>query len=204
MSSQILPVTQRSYRHAAQVLGKAFANEPVSVVIYRKFTPERRVRALTVDFSVELEVCLRKGYAIQVEEGEKIVAVAVIYPPGTYPLPWQEQWKFLFKSVLANGWYDVKSWLKWLKEAEKFHPAGAHYYLLYIGVDPDYQGRGYGSAILAHLAAKADGERVGCYLENASPRNLPFYQRFGFRIVQEKEIIGFPTWFMWREPNLSP
>jgi hypothetical protein len=39
---------------------------------------------------------------------------------------------------------------------------------------------------------------VGCYLENANPRNTSFYQRFGFQIVSEKEIIGLPAWFMWR------
>jgi hypothetical protein len=35
-------------------------------------------------------------------------------------------------------------------------------------------------------------------LETASRVNLPLYQRFGFEIAHEEEIIGLPAWFMWR------
>ncbi|HSB66064.1 MAG TPA: GNAT family N-acetyltransferase [Anaerolineales bacterium] len=200
MSPHIEPITQHNYRNAALVLGNAFADEPVSLVVYRSFTPARRAQALTVDFSAELWVALRKGYPIQISQDGKVIAAALIYPPGRYPLPLLDQWVFLFKSVLGNGWYDVRSWMKWLNEVDKLHPTYAHYYLEYIGVDPAVQGQGLGSCLMEHLVSIADREGVGCYLENASPRNLPFYQRFGFKIIYEKEIIGFPTWFMWRDP----
>jgi hypothetical protein len=39
-------------------------------------------------------------------------------------------------------------------------------------------------------------------LENANPRNLPFYQRFGFQVLINKDIIDIPTWFMWRSPTV--
>jgi GNAT superfamily N-acetyltransferase len=67
-------------------------------------------------------------------------------------------------------------------------------------VEPEQQGKAVGTAIMQHLVEKADEAKVGCYLENSNPRNLPFYQRFGFQTVIEKEIIGVPAWFMWRSP----
>jgi GNAT superfamily N-acetyltransferase len=206
MLPRIEPITRQTYRQAATVLGEAFADEPVSIAVYRNFSHERRARALAVDFSAELAVALRKGYPIQISHDHKVAAAALIYPPGAYPLPLLDQWMFLVKSVLGNGWYDIRSWVKWQNTADKFHPAGAHYYLEYIGVDPAHQGQGLGSVLLNHLIAKADAEQVGCYLENASPRNLPLYQHFGFKIIDEKQIIGFTTWFMWREPsqNFAP
>jgi GNAT superfamily N-acetyltransferase len=197
---EVLPTTLQTYRQGAQVLGNAFEDDPVSVAVYKNFTPEKRVRALTVDFSIELLVCIRKGYPIQVNENGRIVATAVIYPPGAYPLPVLDQRLILLKSILGNGWYDIRGWLQWLNEVDKNHPAEAHYYLEYLGVEPRYQGHGFGSGILKHLIAKADEQGVGCYLENANPRNVPIYQRFGFQIKAEKEIIGIPTWFMWRPP----
>jgi len=201
MPPHIEPTTHLTYRQAASVLGEAFADEPVSMAVYRGFSHERRARALAVDFSAELVVALRKGYPIQISKNNEVVAAALIYQPGAYPLPVLDQWMFLLKSVLGNGWYDVRSWVKWQNAAEKFHPVDAHYYLEYIGVNPAYQGQGLGSCLLNHMVAKADAEGVGCYLENASPRNLPLYQRFGFKIINEKQIIGFTTWFMWREPG---
>lgn len=201
MLAQIEPITRQTSRQAARVLGQAFVDEPVSKLIYRSFTVERRARALAVDFSAELAVCMRKGNPIQIREDGKIIAAALVYPPGTYPLGLIDQWVFLAKSVLGNGWYDIKSWVEWLNETDKLHPTKAHYYLEYIGVDPGCQGQGCGSLIMEHLTAKADMENVGCYLENADRHNIPFYQHFGFQIIQEKEIIGLPAWFMWREPS---
>jgi ribosomal protein S18 acetylase RimI-like enzyme len=198
---EVNPTTKQSYRQVAQVLAEAFNDDSVSVAIYQHFSPEKRLRALAVDFSIELSVCLRKGYPIQVNEGGRIVAAAVIYPPGTYPLPMIDQWLIVLKSFLMNGLYDFRDWLKWLDEIDKIHPTEAHYYLEYIAVDPKYQGKGFGSFILKHLINKADEQGVGCYLENANPRNLAFYQRFGFQVTIEKEIIGIPSWFMWRPPS---
>lgn len=198
---EVIPTTQQTYRQAAQVLGKAFENEPVSVAVFKNFTPEKRVRSLTHDFSVELLVCIRKGYPIHINEAGKIVAAAAIYPPGTYPLPAFDQWIILLKSIFGNGFYDFRGWLKWLDEIDKNHPSEAHYYLEYIGVEPGYQRKGYGSSILEHLTNKADDLGVGCYLETADSRNLPLYQHFGFQIKRQIEIIGIQSWLMWRQPN---
>jgi GNAT superfamily N-acetyltransferase len=195
------PITTQTFRQAAQVLGKAFEDEPVSVAIYQGFTPDKRVRALTVDFSAELLVCIRKGYPLYINEDGSMVAAAVIYPPDAYPLPVIDQWLILLKSILGNGLYDVRGWLNWLNEVDKNHPTEPHYYLEYLGVEPGYQGKGFGSSILKHLISKADEVGVGCYLENANPRNIPFYQRSGFQVIREMEIIGIPTWFMWRPPR---
>lgn len=171
MPKEIQPTTRQSYRQAAQVLGRAFVDDPVSVAVYRNFSPDRRVRALTVDFTDELLLCMRKGYPLQVNEDGKVTAAAVIY-----------------------------IWMRWLDEVDKLHPHEPHYYLEYLGVVPEQQGKALGSSILQHIINKADEEHVGCYLENANPRNIPFYQRFGFQIIHEKDIIGIPSWFMWRPP----
>jgi ribosomal protein S18 acetylase RimI-like enzyme len=175
-------------------------DEPVSVAVYKNFSPDRRVRALTVDFTAEISLCLRKGYPLQVNGNGKVIAVAVIYPPGTYPLTASDQWMLLIKSFLGNGFYNIRGWMEWLGEVDNAHPKEPHYYLEYLGVEPEQQGKAIGSALLQHLVDKADEEQVGCYLENANPRNNSFYQRFGFKVISEKEIIGVPSWFMWRPP----
>lgn len=203
MQKEVLPTTRQSYRQAAQVLGRAFVDDPVSVAVYRNFSSDRRVSALTVDFTAELLLCVRKGYPLQVNGDGKVIAAAVIYPPGTYPLSVSDQWMLLIKSILGNGYYDIRGWMRWLEEVDKVHPDEPHYYLEYLGVEPEQQGKALGSTILQHLIKKADEEHVGCYLENANSRNNLFYQRFGFQVISEKEIIGIPSWFLWRPPNQS-
>lgn len=201
LNHTINPMTHKWVQQAAIVLAEAFQNEPVSVAVYKDYTPERRVRALTTDFTAELLVCLRRGYPVQVNDDGKVIAAAVIYPPGTYPIPLIDQITIQMKSLIWNGLNNLISWLKWLKEADKRRPTEPHYYLEYLGVRPGYQGRGYGSAIMNHLVAKADEISTGCYLENADPRNVAFYQRSGFQVIEEKDVGGVHTWFMFRPPR---
>jgi ribosomal protein S18 acetylase RimI-like enzyme len=79
---------------------------------------------------------------------------------------------------------------------------GPSYYLQSFGTDPSVQGRGYGSAQLAHMTARFDRERVGAYLEASSPRNVSLYSRFGFELREELVLPGDgPTvYLMWRDP----
>jgi GNAT superfamily N-acetyltransferase len=194
----VLPVTRQSCQESARVLGCAFVDEPVSLAIYKGFSSEKRLRNLTADFAAEMEVCIRYGCPLQICDEGKVVAVAVIYHPGSYPLPWVEQARIIFKSILGHDYYDIRPWLHWLAEIDKFHPQESHYYLEYLGVAPEYQGRGFGLTILQYMTAKADEENTGCYLETASPKNVPLYQHHGFKVFAEKHIIGLKSWFMWR------
>ena len=62
------------------------------------------------------------------------------------------------------------------------------------------QGLGIGSRLLTAVCARADAAGAAAYLETDKPINVRFYERFGFQVVGEQEILGVPNWFMWRPP----
>ena len=68
-------------------------------------------------------------------------------------------------------------------------------------MDPDRQGTGVGSALLADGVERIDAEGLPAYLESSKERNVPLYARFGFEVVEElRPKGGGPTlWCMWRE-----
>jgi GNAT superfamily N-acetyltransferase len=70
------------------------------------------------------------------------------------------------------------------------------------GVDPAAQGQGIGSAVLQPVLGWCDTLRLGAYLENTNERNLVFYQRLGFRILEALVFApdGPTVWRMWRPP----
>ncbi len=92
-----------------------------------------------------------------------------------------------------------------LARMEKSHPAARHYYLFAIGVRPEAQGRGIGSALLRHVLPECDRARVPAYLENTNARNIPLYLRHGFEVTQELTLpFGGPKlWLMLRQPQGS-
>lgn len=66
---------------------------------------------------------------------------------------------------------------------------------------PGQQGAGVGSALMAPILARADADRVPCYLETAEAANVAFYQRRGFVTVRQGTApAGVPYWTMRRDP----
>jgi ribosomal protein S18 acetylase RimI-like enzyme len=87
-----------------------------------------------------------------------------------------------------------------LEQMGMSHPEEDHWYLPMIGVDPARQGMGYGSALLDTSLASCDEAHLPAYLESTSPRNIPLYERYGFKLTGEIQIGGSPPiWPMLRE-----
>lgn len=75
-----------------------------------------------------------------------------------------------------------------------------HWFLPLIGVDPVR--RGYGSALMAHMLARCDTERLRSYLDNTNEANLPFYERLGFRKLGVVRVSSCPPVYpMVRDPH---
>lgn len=88
---------------------------------------------------------------------------------------------------------------------ERRHPRVPHMYLSVLGCEPEAQGRGFGSAAIAPGLEFADAEGLPAYLESSKERNLDFYARFGFRVMEGLQLPGGgpSVWPMWREPSGS-
>ncbi len=82
------------------------------------------------------------------------------------------------------------------------HPRDPHYYLDLLGVVPEQQGRGIGSALLDLVLDRADREGASAYLEATSPANLALFERHGFEVSLELRCSDSPPlWAMWRRPR---
>lgn len=65
------------------------------------------------------------------------------------------------------------------------HPDEPLWYLPLIAADPAYQGRGLGTALMEAAMARIDADGRPAYLESSNLRNVPFYERFGFKSMGE-------------------
>jgi ribosomal protein S18 acetylase RimI-like enzyme len=68
------------------------------------------------------------------------------------------------------------------------HAPGRHFYLSAVGVDPERQGQGIGTALLKPVLEQADAAGIPAYLETAVARNVLLYERLGFDVVQELDL----------------
>ena len=86
----------------------------------------------------------------------------------------------------------------WFSTWCRLDPKEPHAHLGPIGVSPEAQGQGVGTALMNRYIEHLRHERVAGYLETDRPENIEFYKKFGFVVQREQEVIGTSTWYMWR------
>ena len=83
-----------------------------------------------------------------------------------------------------------------------YEPLFAAHATSYVGVDPDWQGRGLGAALMRPILDRCDADGVAAYLEASSPRNRVLYERHGFVVTKELSVADSPSLYgMWRAPR---
>jgi GNAT superfamily N-acetyltransferase len=191
-------VDEAERKQLAKVLARAFEHDPTAQHIFRN--PERRRSDVERMFNLFLRVLYlpeRETYTVDGLRGG-----ALWLPAGKYPSSAGRQLRLLPGFVRLFG-LRTPGVFRDLGHIEKMHPTDRpHWYLAFMGVEPSEQGKGLGSALLRPVLERCDAERVPAWLETSSERNLPLYERHGFRVVNETDIPGGPHfWGMWREPQ---
>lgn len=74
------------------------------------------------------------------------------------------------------------------EEIAKVHPEEPHWYLNTVGVDSAFQGQGRGALIMKDVLARCDAESTPAYLESSNPRNISFYERYGFEALAQINV----------------
>ncbi len=74
-----------------------------------------------------------------------------------------------------------------------YHPAGPHWFLPFIGVDPMHQHKGYGSMLLQHALAQCDQDHLPAYLESSNVANITLYRRHGFDVLGTIQVGSSPV-----------
>jgi GNAT superfamily N-acetyltransferase len=131
------------------------------------------------------------------------LAGAVVWElPGRWKLNTVEQLRMLPSMARIFGRL-LPRVLRSLTALESNHPTAPHYYLPFVGVEPEWQGRGLGTALMRPVLDRCDDEKLGAYLEASSPRNRALYERHGFDVTEEFSLGAGspPLWRMWRDPQ---
>lgn len=179
---------------------RAFENDPLQVWTFPDATTRRD----------RLEQMFRVGLpALSMRHDEAYVddsgAVAALWmPPGTWDQPPSRVAVAALEPLLhALGPVAIDRQRRANDAMARVHPRSEHWYLQGLGTDPVCQGRGYATAALAPVLARADADAMPAYLESTKPQNVPFYEHRGFRVTGTIDIpAGGPTLVaMWRDPR---
>jgi GNAT superfamily N-acetyltransferase len=200
--TEIVPLGEAQITEAAQVLGRAFFDDPLEA--YMLPDGESRERLSSLRFAR----LLRYGHLFgKVHTSVGVPQGAAIWlPPGN--------WEMTEERLMQAGLFDIPTvigaaaferLISVMDHIEPYHrevPA-RHWYLLIVGVDRPVQRRGLGGALLQPMLEQADADAMPCYLETFQPKNLPFYRRHGFHVLAEgvEPTSALRFWTLLRDPT---
>jgi ribosomal protein S18 acetylase RimI-like enzyme len=72
------------------------------------------------------------------------------------------------------------------------HPTFPHWYLPWLAVDDEAQGRGLGSELLRQCLTKVEDSGLPAFLETPNPRTVPLYERHGFQVTSVAQAGACP------------
>lgn len=194
------PEGDRTRRELLDVLARAFRDNPMNRAIHGPH-PARRVRANRAGLRALLLdlhpwTCAR---VIRNEEG-RVVGGFVAVPPGGHPLPGAS----LRRQLGCLFWQGARAMDRWgivTQTLGREHPLAPHWYLSVLGVDPAWQGRGFGSRLLDALRALVREEPRPIYLESDRPESVSFYCARGFERLGEVWIFDVQCWRLASDSN---
>ena len=187
---------------SAAVLARAFFDDPLT----RWVTPDdtKRAKALPWFFGKAATIGGRWGEVYTT--GSKVEGNAIWLSPGQAKLSLGRMAQT--GMLMAPFKFGIPAFMRFMKIMNTFehlHDRDApepHWYLMVLGVDPPRQGQGIGGALIQPILARADADKLPCYLETQKQINVPFYQRHGFEVIVEDDIAadGGPHYWTMKRP----
>lgn len=197
-------VYPEQHEQAAVSLGRAFIDDPTFKPILPDLPdPVARAEHLADLFRVMLAIERRQGQPVfgviddgrvvgaAVTEGAAHPTVAGLLLTGLSQMP---------RLVRAIGWGGIVRVMNMMSVLAENHPKEPHLYLQLLGVDPAFQGRHFGGALLERLKLEAGArkELAGVYLETATEAKVAFYSSKGYEVLGEIFPLGVRMWRMYQ------
>jgi GNAT superfamily N-acetyltransferase len=192
---------------ASQMAAQVFLDDPV----FGYITPidrDRRFRALDWLANKLLAYCLPHQ---QVYTTATIGGVAAWLPPnqfesGLLAYLKRVQSRQLYLLPVKCGWNRLQHLVEYQLGLEQAHGEDMgdrpHWYLALMYVDPEQQGQGIGSALIAPILQRATEEGLPCYVIAFTQDGVRFYQKNGFEVIRQRVLSSTspPFWTLKRQP----
>lgn len=210
MTYRLTTLTQSDLPHAAALAAAAFSDTPC----YNQILPgdiTRRASFLAWLFEKNFSLRLKDECCRCTYDGDKLISFFMFTKPDVRHPTCCDMlrvglitglWTYGFRAV--KRLLDTKSWFENKEKEVLGEREGTMIRLERMSVLREYQGKGVGTFALSAALQEADKLGMPCILGTQERRNVIFYSRLGFKVVDEANVPigdGYTNWIMIREPN---
>ncbi|HWL69684.1 MAG TPA: GNAT family N-acetyltransferase [Geminicoccus sp.] len=172
---------------AAVVAVRSFLHDPGMAWVLPDADVRRRLGVALATALIRYACC---DGLVEVDAGGR--GLAIWFPPNTQPpqepvLRQSGMWD-VPRMIGDTAWARIRSLMSDLAVLHATRSAEPHWYLSLLGVDPDFQCQGIGTALMRAQLTCTDAAGLPCYLLTPTAGNVRFYEGRGFRIVTGTDV----------------
>jgi GNAT superfamily N-acetyltransferase len=198
VSVEITRAAPERFSELSALLGRAFVNEPMlrwSLGTHGD-VPQRFVRY----FEYFNETLARLGMLWEADAGRG----AAVWIPGHADDAFTraiDASRASVHTLTSDGGQRYDAFWEWV---DAKIPDGRLWNLDSVAVEPGSRGTGVGAALINFGLDLARAENTGACLETGNPKNVPYYERLGFRVIDDADAPqgGPHIWFLRWDPSL--
>ncbi len=176
---------------AADFAGRAFLSDPLYLAL--EADPAARATLCREVSRLFCRYCLRYGLAFRAPAAPaEPEALLLALPPEEYDLSLPKLLRSgaarLLARVGARRLMRLRPVERTADRAHAENVRGPHWYLLFLAVAPERQGRGLASSLLRPFLDAHDRAGEAVYLDTQNPDNVRLYRRYGFTLISERPV----------------
>lgn len=197
-SFRVIILQKNMYKKAIDVLSEAFLNDELLLSIFKS----NKKRNFKILFSLIFNLYDKHIFKGVFNEKEELIGVAIVLKPG-HKYSILKAALLSIKSIFQMGIKNFTRLMKYTSEEDKYINED-NYFLHYMGVLPDYQNKGFGRILLN--ACSEEISNLPISLLAVSNKNIDFYKKNGFKVINDFDIFGIHSRLMINinnEENIS-
>jgi ribosomal protein S18 acetylase RimI-like enzyme len=181
--SDLYKLTKKDTARAADVLVDAYFEDPMMKIVFK----EDKQRF--IQFKVMFKFCNKYGDVFAPSDNFEGIMCILPYENADMTVP---------RIILSGGFFLSLRLMKFRKvmeqsieaieEVKKNLDIGPYIYLFVIGVQQEFQGKGFAGKMLRALVEKAEMEEKSMYLETQNEKNVSLYEKYGFYVYKKKDL----------------
>ena len=200
MMQKLHQLTSSEVPRAAKILAQVFKDDPVFSLFFQSRSDQLTYGHLFYEFLLRFGLQTGEVYAFS-PKLEGVIIWIMENPPIA-------QMEDIIQSGILTIWDKIDSdtilqFTRFTSQIRRKYLRNIAWYLQLIAVDPLYQHRGIGKALIKPKLEQCDVDQQYCYLETQNQLNVKYYQTFGFQVVESLILpsTNVQLWCMLRKPT---
>lgn len=205
----MISITKNYSLEVCNLLINAFGKDPMFEALFAGKMHRRQSINVFFKFLINKSYLLNEQLIGERMDDKWVTAINLELPSGSKSIPFTNKLRFLISAIGLMFKIPFKSfWFinEYMKFTTSVRPKSPHHYLVFIGVETNMQGRGHGRKALEYIHRLVDEDPVstGIGLDTENPENVKLYEKFGYKLVAQKNIEDIIIYSMFRPKGQHP